>query len=139
MPLYQPPRFENDRRDFGGWWSGWRGHNCLIYGHLWSEIIPAAWPVLCFLVPGAQSPVNGNGEKRPLEVANTHSRLHAKYMLPHFMAIYRHASSHVLKFFFWVCFSACDIYLEGYRKTWQERKRGWGKEGRWSRWVLGES
>ncbi len=76
--------------------------------------------MLCFLVPGAQSP----GKKRLLEVTNTHSRLHAKYTLSRFMAIYRHASSHVLRFFsfFPGLLSACDIYLEGYRKRGRKRE-----------------
>lgn len=73
------------------------------------------------LLSGAWSSVPW--KKRPLEVANTHSRLHAKYTLPHFMAIYRHASSHVLTFFFFlVFFSAYDIYLEGYRKRGRKRE-----------------
>lgn len=62
------------------------------------------------------------GKKRPLEVANTHSRLYAKYTLPHFMAIYRHASSHMRKFFF-LGLLFCMWHL-----SWRLQKNVAGKE-----------
>lgn len=69
------------------------------------------------------------GKKRPLEVANTHSRLHAKYMLPHFMAIYRHTSSHVLKFFSGFAFLHVTFILKVTEKRGRKEREDGEKKG----------
>lgn len=99
---------------------------------LWS---PLKWDHSCSvasaLLSGAWSPVpcEWKWEKRPLEVANTHSRLHAKYMLPHFMAIYRHASSHVLKFFSGFAFLHVTFILKVTEKRGRKEREDGEKKG----------